>query len=111
MAARGTDAHSRTGTERGLGLAAACEESGDFEGAIEALAGVLKVDPIDESVVRRLVTLLDVAGHRARALDVYERFRARLAEEFEAEPSVETGRLADAIRSRRVPDREPLQPH
>ena len=95
----------------GLGVAAACEESGDFAGAIEALAGVLKVDPIDESVVRRLVTLLDVAGHRARALDVYERFRARLAEEFEAEPSVETVRLADAIRSRRVPDREPLQPH
>jgi DNA-binding SARP family transcriptional activator/TolB-like protein len=95
----------------GLGMAAACEESGDFAGAAEALSRVLKLDPIDESVVRRLIMALERAGHRARALDVYERFRARLAEEFDAEPSAETVRLVDVVRSRRVPAREPLQPH
>ena len=95
----------------GLGLAATCERSGDFAGAADALSQVMKLDPVDESVVRRLVTVLDRAGDRARALDAYERFRTRLAEEFDAEPAAETVRLADAIRLRRVSERERQQPH
>ena len=90
----------------GLGLANACEQTGDGAGAADALARVMRIEPVDESIVRRLIALLDRAGDRARALDVYERFRARLAEEFEAEPAAETVRLADEIRASRAPVRE-----
>lgn len=92
----------------GLGVAAACEQTGDFAGAAEALSSVVRLDPVDESAVRRLIAILDHAGDRARALDVYARFRTRLAEEFEAEPAAETVRLAGAIRARRAPERERL---
>jgi len=89
----------------GLGLAEARERAGDLAGAAVALAGVVKLDPIDESAIRRLIALHDRSGDRARALDTYERFRARLAGEFEAEPAAETVELADTIRARRVPER------
>ena len=90
----------------GLGLANACEQTGDAAGAADALARVMRIEPVDESIVRRVIALLDRSGDRARALDVYERFRARLAEEFEAEPAAETVRLADEIRASRAPVRE-----
>jgi len=91
----------------GLKLATDCEQRGDLAGAADALSNAAKLDPVDESVARRLIATLDRAGDHARALDVYERFRARLAEEFDAEPAAETVRLADAIRSRRGPASPP----
>ena len=83
-------------------LADACEQRGDLTGAADALTRVIRLDPVDESFVRRLVGLLDRAGDRAGALDAYERFRVRLAEEFDAEPAEETVRLVDEIRARRA---------
>jgi TolB-like protein len=53
-----------------------------------------------------LANACEQTGDVARALDVYERFRARLAEEFEAEPAAETVRLADGIRASRSPVRD-----
>jgi DNA-binding SARP family transcriptional activator/TolB-like protein len=90
---------------RKTGLAAVNEheKSGDTSAAIELIQRVVELDPHDESMVRRVIGLLDGAGDRARALAVYERFRARLAEDLNAEPSAETLALATAIRVRRPP--------
>lgn len=89
----------------GRGVADAREHAGDFNGAADALARIAPLDVIDESVTRRLIALRDRAGDRARALEVYERFRAQLASEFGAEPAAETVALADEIRARRAPER------
>ena len=54
--------------------------------------------PADESMARRLMTLLNNMGDRAAAIRAYEAFVSRLAEEYELEPSGETRALAEAIR-------------
>jgi len=89
---------------RKTGLAAvdACDQSGDLEAAVELIERVTELDPHDESVVRRLIALLDRCGDHARALAAYERFRSRLGDEFSAEPAAETVAQVEAIRARRV---------
>ena len=54
--------------------------------------------PADEAVARRLMTFLNELGDRAAAIRAYEAFVARLAEEYELEPSTETQALAASIR-------------
>lgn len=61
------------------------------------------LDAYDERSARRLIALLDAAGDRAGALRTYDQLAARLAREFEAEPSAETRSLIDEVRSRNVP--------
>jgi DNA-binding SARP family transcriptional activator/TolB-like protein len=56
--------------------------------------------PLDEDALRRLLRLKDEIGDRQGALQAYERFAERLAEEFEAEPAPETQALVSAIRGR-----------
>jgi len=58
-------------------------------------AGLL---PADEAVVRRLMTFLSRFGDRAAAIRAYETFAARLADEYELEPSPETRAQVAAIR-------------
>lgn len=67
--------------------------------------------PVDESVIRRLMTFLWRLGDRAAALRAYEAFADRLFQEFELEPSAETQALAEEIRRERqpVPGIEPTQ--
>jgi DNA-binding SARP family transcriptional activator len=86
----------------GLGGAGTREQSGDVRSAIELVERVASLDPHDESVVRRLIGLLDRSGDRARALAAYEQFSARLAEDLGAEASAETIAQVEAIRLRRV---------
>ena len=57
-----------------------------------------ELSPADEAVARRLMTFLSGLGDRAAAIRAYEDFAARLAREYELDPSSETRVLADAIR-------------
>jgi DNA-binding SARP family transcriptional activator/tetratricopeptide (TPR) repeat protein len=53
----------------------------------------------DESPVRDFIRELAKAGDRAAAVNFFERFRARLWEKLEVEPSVATVETAEAIRN------------
>lgn len=57
-----------------------------------------ELDPIDEAVVRRLMSFLHRLGDGAGAIQVYESFAQRLAGEYELRPSSETQALAGDIR-------------
>jgi serine/threonine-protein kinase len=61
---------------------------------------VARLAPTDERMLRRVMTMLDKLEDRAGAIDVYSRFVARLRKEYDIEPSPETMRLAEGIRSR-----------
>ncbi len=53
----------------------------------------------DERAVQRLLRLLTQFGNGGGALEAYERFRARLAREYDATPSGETRQLIAGIRA------------
>jgi len=59
----------------------------------------LDLVPTDESPVRAFIRALAEAGDRAAAVNFFEKFRARLSDELELEPSVATVDVADAIRN------------
>ncbi|MBK8002559.1 MAG: hypothetical protein IPK12_01160 [Gemmatimonadetes bacterium] len=75
-------------------LSLACEAAGNGEGAAEAQARLVELQPSDEAAVRRLMTLHERAGNRGRALAAYEQLAAHLRAELDAEPSAETLRQA-----------------
>lgn len=83
-------------------VAVARESSGEYAQAAEAAERALELDPDDESAVRHVIQLLDRAGDRSRALATFDRFRERFAREYGAEPSEETSKLVQSIRSRRM---------
>jgi tetratricopeptide (TPR) repeat protein len=56
--------------------------------------------PDDESSLRRLLALLDRAGDRPAAIQAYEDFARRMAQNLELEPAPETRALAESIRAR-----------
>jgi DNA-binding SARP family transcriptional activator/Flp pilus assembly protein TadD/TolB-like protein len=80
-------------------LSEAREREGRLGPAIFAAEKAVELDPDDEIAVRRLMRLFGAAGDRAKALALFERFKARLAAEFGAEPAAETLVLASRLRS------------
>src|SRR3989440_4346492 len=60
----------------------------------------LRIAPLDEPTLRRLMQTLDGLGDRAGALEAYEAFAKRLTAELEADPAPETRALAGAVRER-----------
>lgn len=76
---------------------------GNAVGAARWLERALEIAPADETVLRRLVSLLDEAGDRAGALRVYDRFAAALESRLGAAPSPETRELVARIREREEP--------
>lgn len=58
------------------------------------------LSPFDERVVRKALALLGRVGDRAGAVALYERFRARLTQEYDVEPARETMALIRQIRDR-----------
>lgn len=69
---------------------------------LEALAiarRLIEVQPDDETVVRRAMSLHENIGDRAGGLALFERYRARLASDFDAEPAPETVAIADRLRA------------
>ena len=87
------------------GAATSMLERAEREGQAPAAAAwgrrAVALMPDDESALRRLLALLDRAGDRAGAVQAYEEFTRRLAEELELAPSPETWALAESIRTRR----------
>jgi DNA-binding SARP family transcriptional activator/TolB-like protein len=76
------------------------EADGRLTDAARWCRRALDLGPDDEAVLRRLLTLLDRTGDRSAALRAYGEFSRRMAQEFELQPSVETRRVVDLIRSR-----------
>src|SRR3989454_39397 len=74
-----------------------CEADGNLTTAVHWSRRALDLAPNEEALLRRLVTVLDRHGDRAGALQAYEEFRGRLAEEYQAEPAPETEALVAAL--------------
>jgi DNA-binding SARP family transcriptional activator len=71
--------------------------SGQAQDASEAAARALAIDPGSEAAVRAAVRHRALAGDRGGALELFERFRAGLAESG-VEPGEETLALAERVR-------------
>jgi DNA-binding SARP family transcriptional activator/TolB-like protein/Tfp pilus assembly protein PilF len=80
-------------------------QDGGLPDAIAAARQSARLDPDDELGIQRLLRLLDQAGDRAGAIAAYEHFAERLNREHSAQPSAETQRLMEMIRSRSRPHR------
>ena len=77
-----------------------CEAGGDFTAAAQWARRASRLAPLDETLLRRLIGLLDRLGDRAGAVMAYEDFAKRLAQEYEAQPAAETQALITAVRGR-----------
>lgn len=77
--------------------AEAALRTGDLPAATSAADAAVSADPLDEVGYRLLMRAYDAAGEPARALAVYERARATLAEELGAHPAPATRELHVAI--------------
>jgi Tol biopolymer transport system component/DNA-binding SARP family transcriptional activator len=74
------------------------DRDGDMGAALAVARRVLEINPDDETIVRRVMSLHEVIGDRAGALATFENYRTRLAAEFDAEPAPETVALATRLR-------------
>ncbi len=89
------------------------EKSGELTRALAIARGVIAINPDDETIVRRVMKLHESLGDRAGALTLFEGYRARLASDFEAEPSPETVALAKGMKepaSPVLPRKKPAKP-
>lgn len=93
----------RLAAEAAWRLAEREERGGNSLAAVEWARTSVRLSEKDEVLVRQLIELLDRVGDRAGALEVFESFAQELAEEYEAEPSVETQRSIANIRARASP--------
>jgi tetratricopeptide (TPR) repeat protein len=81
------------------------EAAGRLHDALAAASRALEIQPLGEVALRRVLTLLHAAGERARALHMYDEWRARVADEFGLDPSAETEEAVERLRAGPV-DRE-----
>jgi DNA-binding SARP family transcriptional activator len=81
-----------------LRQADAREDADDPVGAAEGVQWALRLDPTNEAVARRLISLLARAGATSAAIAAYEALAERLAEDLDLEPSPETAELVAAVR-------------
>ncbi|MGD8279033.1 MAG: BTAD domain-containing putative transcriptional regulator, partial [Gemmatimonadota bacterium] len=108
---RGNDLNQWIETERlrlqrlAVAAAAALSDAAyqheDLAAAVSWQARALEVNPFDETAHRMYLALLDEAGDGAGALAAYEAFRTRLRSQYDLEPSSETRRIVELIRTRR----------
>src|SRR2546428_1995501 len=87
-----------TASRAAQALVEEAEDRGDLAAAAIWARRALRLAPNDEALLRRLLTLLDLLGDRAGALQVHDEFARRLAAEFEAQPAAETQALVAAGR-------------
>ena len=87
-------------------LSSMLEARGDLDGATRATRRLVAEAPWREDVRARLMRLHALAGRRGEALQEYATLRERLAEEFGTEPSPETQRLCEEVRSNQAADPE-----
>lgn len=77
------------------------DAAGDLHSAVRWARQRTRLAPHDEAAARRLMSLLDRAGDRSGAVDVYRDLAKRLAEVYEVTPSAETEALLRTVRSRK----------
>jgi DNA-binding SARP family transcriptional activator len=82
-----------------LSAADLAETARDDARAADRVAWALRLEPTDEAVARRLMTLLARGGNRAAAIATYDELAGRLRTEFDLEPSPQTVELADSLRA------------
>ncbi|MFL5352159.1 BTAD domain-containing putative transcriptional regulator [Archangium sp.] len=66
------------------------EQQGDLAGALHFAERLLVLDPLSEEAYRRLMRLHYLTGDRMAALNVFERCRKMLFEEYDAAPHPDT---------------------
>jgi len=89
-----------TASRAARALVEQCESRGNLTTAAHWARRAVALTPHDEALLRRLIALLDRHGDRAGALEAYEAFTLKLAEEYAAEPAAETQALIAAVRAR-----------
>ncbi|HZP83186.1 MAG TPA: tetratricopeptide repeat protein [Chthonomonadaceae bacterium] len=94
-------------------LAERAEAREDHAEAIRYLRQAQALDPLRDSIARRLMASLEATGNPGAAVEVYWEFRNRLQEELAAAPDEETTHLFQQIRTRaqettRVSTRPPV---
>lgn len=99
----------RSATQAAGALIDRCESAADALTAAKWARRAAGLTPLDEAVVRRLIALLDQLGDRAGAVEVYERFAARIADELDVKPAPETDALIEMVRVREMA-RQPVKP-
>ena len=90
----------RRATEAAWTLASSSHAAGDAALAAHWARRGASLSRDDESALRRLIALLGELGDRAGAVQAYETFARRLAEEYEVEPATETRALIATVRAR-----------
>lgn len=85
-------------TRAGSGLMAAWEARPDAA-APELVDRLLSIDPYSEAAIRVKMKRLAIEGRTAAALDIAERFAARLSQDLEIEPSPDLKALVEVIRA------------
>lgn len=78
------------------------EGDGKTREALAIARRMLEIEPDDETIVRRMMTLHESIGDMAGALAVFEHYRTRLATDFEAEPAPETLAIVERLRASRL---------
>ncbi|MDQ3996671.1 MAG: hypothetical protein M3303_06585 [Gemmatimonadota bacterium] len=89
----------RRAVEAAWALAESCRGAGDSSLAAHWARRGAALARDDEGALRQLVTLLGEVGDRAGAVQAYETFARRLAEEYDVEPAAETRALIAAVRT------------
>jgi serine/threonine-protein kinase len=79
------------------------EAAGQADAAVELGRRGCELEPDQEGLWRRLMTLQDRIGDRTGALRTYDELAVRIRRDFDAEPSAETAALAAKLRAARSP--------
>jgi Tol biopolymer transport system component/DNA-binding SARP family transcriptional activator len=79
------------------------EVNGKIAEAVKLGRRIIEIQPDDETIVRRVLSLHEVNGDKAGALALYESYRARLAKDFDAEPAPETLAIVNRLRAASEP--------
>jgi predicted ATPase/DNA-binding SARP family transcriptional activator len=85
------------------------QDRGELEAAIRFASRWLAVQPLNETVHRRLIELYARSGQRAAALRQFEECRKTLDEELGLNPSAETISVAESVRSGEIPSEKLVQ--
>lgn len=101
--ARERDLLRATATKAARELATLQERDRQYTPAVAAARRAVQLAEADERIVRELLQLLDRLGDRAGAVQAYDEFARRLAQEYDVEPAAETKSLIEGIRARGSP--------
>lgn len=82
--------------------------SGDLQGALSVATRWTTLEPLEDEAQHALIALLARSGDRVTALERFESYRERLAQELDVEPLEQTLALVERIRGGSTPQYAPL---